>query len=82
LAILTQTYNALLADLDEQHQPLLRTAQRAWLAYRDAECALQGSHVLGGSMYSQMVLVCKAEMTGARSQELVALRRTLSERLR
>lgn len=38
-AILNRTYAAVMKDLNARQIAKLRTAQRAWLAYRDADCA-------------------------------------------
>lgn len=48
----------------------LLTAQRAWLAYRDAHCASEGYLARGGSMESMLVSFCKAGLTEERTEEL------------
>jgi len=48
----------------------LRAAQRAWIAFRDAECAMAGYEALGGSMESMLVSGCVAQMTQRRAAEL------------
>lgn len=48
----------------------LMASQRAWLAYRDAECAWQGFEARGGSMEPMLVNACLAEKTTARIKEL------------
>lgn len=48
----------------------LLASQRAWLAYRDAECAWQGFEARGGSMEPMLVNACLAEKTTARIKEL------------
>ena len=48
----------------------LRAAQRAWIAFRDAECAVAGYEALGGSMESMLVSGCIAELTKKRAAEL------------
>ena len=55
----------------------LRAAQRAWIAFRDAQCALEGYEALGGSMESMLVSGCLAELTRRRANEL---RSTLASR--
>jgi uncharacterized protein YecT (DUF1311 family) len=81
-ALLNQTHRKLLADLDEQHRGLLQKAQRAWVAFRDADCALDASAVLGGSLYPMQVAECRAAMADARIKELQALRKSLADFLR
>ncbi|MFF2319568.1 lysozyme inhibitor LprI family protein [Agrobacterium sp. NPDC058088] len=53
----------------------LVTAQRAWVAYRDANCALAGFQARGGSMEPMLISSCLADMSGKRAEEL----RQLSE---
>jgi uncharacterized protein YecT (DUF1311 family) len=48
----------------------LRAAQRAWLAFRDASCAVAGYEALGGSMESMLVSGCVADLTKRRASEL------------
>jgi len=48
----------------------LKAAQRAWIAYRDAQCALAGYGAIGGSLESTLVAGCLAEMTDRRTAEL------------
>ena len=81
-AALNQTYRKLLADLDDDHRPILQKAQRAWIAFRDAECDLDASVALGGSMHGMLVSDCRAAMTGARVKELTAARTSLAEFMR
>ncbi|MCU0947921.1 MAG: lysozyme inhibitor LprI family protein [Porphyrobacter sp.] len=51
----------------------LLAAQRGWLRYRDAHCALEGYEARGGSLEPLLVLTCKAQATRARTAELKAL---------
>jgi len=48
---------------DESTLHLLTVAQRAWIAFRDAECAFAASGVEGGSAYPGIVANCMAELT-------------------
>jgi uncharacterized protein YecT (DUF1311 family) len=48
----------------------LLEAQRAWLAYRDAHCRLDGYTARGGSMEPMLVSFCKTHLTRQRTQEL------------
>ncbi len=48
----------------------LRAAQRAWVAFRDAQCSLAGYEALGGSMETLLVAGCEAELTKRRAAEL------------
>ncbi len=48
-------------------------AQRAWLAYRDAQCASAGFQARGGSMEPMLISMCEADLTRKRTAELKAL---------
>lgn len=54
----------------EEH---LLKAQRAWLAYRDSQCAAAGFTVGGGSMQPMVVSACLADLTRKRTEELATL---------
>jgi uncharacterized protein YecT (DUF1311 family) len=81
-ATLTQTYKRLLADLDDEHRPLLEKAQRAWAVFRDVDCDLDASQALGGSLCPMLAADCRSGMTDARVKALQELRKTLSDFLR
>ena len=81
-ALLNQTYRKLVADLDDEHRPLLQKAQRAWVGFRDADCDLDASVALGGSMHGMLVADCRAAMTGERVKALKALRTSLADFMR
>jgi uncharacterized protein YecT (DUF1311 family) len=51
----------------------LLEAQRGWLRYRDAHCALEGYEARGGSLEPLLILTCRARLTRARTQELKVL---------
>lgn len=51
----------------------LVAAQRAWVSYRDAQCASFGFQAHGGSMEPMLVAQCKADLTRRRTAELKAL---------
>lgn len=48
----------------------LRAAQRAWLGFRDAECAFRRSADEGGTDAVLIANTCRIELTIARSEEL------------
>ena len=48
----------------------LREAQRAWVAFRDAHCRLQGYEARGGSMEPMLYDGCLAALTRARTAQL------------
>jgi uncharacterized protein YecT (DUF1311 family) len=49
---------------------LLRDAQRAWLADRDAFCSLDAYSARGGSLEPYILALCKAELTRHRTKML------------
>ena len=51
-------------------EAMLRKAQRAWIAFRDANCDYQYQVYYGGSLAGLSYLACKSEMTKARVKEL------------
>lgn len=50
----------------------LQAAQKAWLFFRDAECAFSSSGVTGGSAYPMVLSMCLDKLTQARTKELRA----------
>ncbi len=57
-----------LADDVEAEQQLV-AAQRAWIAYRDAECAFSASGVTGGSIFSFVHTQCLNRLTQDRNAD-------------
>lgn len=51
----------------------LLEAQRAWIRYRDAHCALEGYEARGGSLEPLLVLTCKTQVTRLRTDQLRVL---------
>lgn len=80
--VLNRVYNAAVANLkkpsgdaDETRtgQERLRrviASERAWIGYRDADCAMQGTDMLGGSGESLVIIDCRFSMTKARAVAL------------
>lgn len=56
---------------DPDTTKLLVAAQRAWVAYRDAECNFQSSKVLGGSVYPMIAAMC---LTGETQHRVAAFK--------
>ena len=48
----------------------LREAQRAWIAFRDAQCRLEGYEARGGSMEPMLYEGCRARLTRERILQL------------
>jgi uncharacterized protein YecT (DUF1311 family) len=53
------------------HEETLRTAQRAWIGYRDANCDYEGFEARGGSMEPMLASLCLARLTRIRTKELL-----------
>ena len=48
----------------------LLASQRTWLAYRDAQCTIEGGEFAGGSMQGMTIADCRTRMTDVRAQQL------------
>ncbi|MHA6685214.1 lysozyme inhibitor LprI family protein [Mesorhizobium sp. A556] len=71
---LNQTFKQIqkrLAD-DADGKMRLVTAQRAWIAFRNAECIFQSSGDDGGSAAPMVAAACQAELTKDRTKQLKA----------
>lgn len=51
----------------------LREAQRAWIIFRDAHCAVRGYEARGGSMEAMLYDGCRAGITRDRAEQLRSL---------
>jgi uncharacterized protein YecT (DUF1311 family) len=73
-AALNAAYRRIMARLkgDAAARNLLVAAQRAWLGFRDAECAFAASGVSSGSAYPMVVTKCRDELTQDRTKTLRA----------
>ena len=61
------------AHLDAATGEALKEAQRAWIAFRDAKCAVSEKEYDGGTMATIMVADCKRTETGRRALEMQAI---------
>ena len=74
-AEMTRVYEQLTSKLsgsDRDAQEKLTKAQSLWLGYRDATCDSEASHLVGGSLYSQVRNSCLASVTRERTHRLKA----------
>jgi uncharacterized protein YecT (DUF1311 family) len=73
-AELNRVYRALMARWkgDGKTVTLLRDSERAWVAYRKAECDLQALPTIGGSMQPVVITMCFKAMTDDRVKLLKA----------
>ncbi|MCW4151419.1 MULTISPECIES: lysozyme inhibitor LprI family protein [Halomonadaceae] len=69
---LNDAYQSLVRKLEASPATLeqLRKAQRAWISFRDAECALESSGVEGGSAQPMVRNGCLATLTKRRTERL------------
>lgn len=74
-AALNVTYKQVMARLKDSETAArsLVVAQRAWIAYRDAECDFISSGVEGGSARPMIVAQCLEQLTTQRTDDLKAL---------
>ncbi|AXF59762.1 lysozyme inhibitor LprI family protein [Bacillus amyloliquefaciens] len=70
---LNQTYQAAIKRADAPQRELLKKAQQAWIALRDADCAFIGSGTEGGSIQPMIVNQCLADKTNEREAYLATL---------
>lgn len=66
-AALNERYKTLMARLGTDDQGRLREAQRAWVAFRDKQCAFETAPYSTGSIYPVLVAGCLTELTQART---------------
>ena len=57
---------------DAATMQLLVSAQKAWLSFRDAECAFANAANTGGSIYPMVYAQCLERLTKARTSDLRA----------
>ncbi len=69
-ALLNRWYKALRAGLDPAAARSLRDAQRAWIKFRDADCAFAYELWAGGSMRTVAGAFCQRDRTATRAIEL------------
>ncbi len=72
-AALNVVYKKLRATLDGEGQAKLKAAQKAWLAYRDAQAALDADASRGGSIAPMEYAMSRTASTEARTTALRAM---------
>ena len=76
--LLNKTYAAAVANLkgakdgEDAKEKLRRlvASERAWIAYRDAQCDFEGTSMLGGTGESLVIVDCQYTMTAARAKAI------------
>ncbi|TIU49023.1 MAG: lysozyme inhibitor LprI family protein [Mesorhizobium sp.] len=71
-AKLNAAYQALIGSDDAGGKRLLQVAQRAWISFRDAECAHNTAASAGGSIHAMEVSQCLTRLTNDRIKQLAA----------
>ncbi|OHV89992.1 lysozyme inhibitor LprI family protein [Mesorhizobium sp. ORS 3428] len=71
-AKLNAAYKDIVGRNGEKANKLLQTAQRAWIAFRDAECAYATAGSEGGSIHPMEVSQCLTELTNERTKQLTS----------
>lgn len=73
-AELNKVYKQLMSKLeDEGHKLALKSAQQAWIKYRDTNCEYEAYLNRGGTIYPAVYTGCLTRMTKARTTELQEL---------
>ncbi len=70
-AKLNAVYKQLSEKLDEAAREKLKSAELAWLNYRNANCDYEDAFYTGGTMRPMITAFCMARMTRARTAELL-----------
>src|SRR5262245_3185360 len=69
---LNATYQEITKQMsqDAEGKKRLVAAQKAWIGFRDAECAFQTGNSIDGSIYPMLVGICKTTLTKKRTLDL------------
>jgi uncharacterized protein YecT (DUF1311 family) len=55
---------------DDSYVIKLKTAERAWMTFRDAQCTFETAENEGGSIHPMVYSGCEARLTNERTKEL------------
>lgn len=72
-AALNASYGEVRSRLDDEGREQLVATQRAWIAWRDAECAFRSRGVEGGTIYPTIHAGCLTELTEQRTADFEAM---------
>lgn len=67
---LNKVYQRLMSKLSADEKTSLKTAQQAWLKYRDTNCDFESFMYRGGTMAPLVEAECMVAMTNSRTKEL------------
>ena len=71
-AELNRVYQAALKKHRPENAVKLRKAQRAWIAFREAQCQAEGSIYEGGTIQPIVEAHCRVKLTQERTKDLLA----------
>lgn len=60
----------------QSYEATLLASQRAWLRFRDAQCAVENYQSIGGTIHGLAVTMCKTDLTRQRTKQLKLLQST------
>jgi len=69
-AEMNRVYRELIDNLNQDDRSKLRTAQRLWIQFRDANCKAERGLYSGGSAYSMAYAACMESETRYRTNDL------------
>jgi uncharacterized protein YecT (DUF1311 family) len=72
-ALLNAEYRRVAAAVGPANRPALAAAERAWIAFRDRDCALAAAHYRGGTLAPVAQTMCVVDRETTRLQELKAM---------
>jgi len=67
---LNQSFQTLSNKLSPQGKAALQKSQRAWIAWRDAQCTFETMGSEGGTIHSLVITSCFDDLTKAQTQRL------------
>ena len=67
-----RAYKQVFAQTTAARRAPLRASQRAWVTYRDEYCRFDAAQYEGGSAYASELGACLAEISAARTEELLS----------
>lgn len=69
-ARLNRVYWSLTDKVTDEGRDRLRSAERAWISYRDKQCAFETAGMEGGSAYPMLLAACRDELTRTQADRL------------
>ncbi len=79
-AELNKVYQQVLRQEDKDGQARLKTAQLAWIKFRDTECEYEAGDYIGGTMRPMVKAFCLAAVTNDRTKQLKEILKVKAER--